>query len=166
MKIELDLVEPVENASSDELAKIILARLGLMPRKNDALAKFHNLLIELYERKKQANKEKRPELAVMTVEEMGIQAGIKRQTMYDHLSRWLILNVLKKTSFVSEGKIITGYELNGQNLEAAFKKAEYFVQSHLSTTLDIIKQFQNEVKKEKLRNAPEKPEDDAEESSG
>ena len=165
MKIELDLVEPVDNASSNELAKIILARLGLMPRKNDALAKFNNLLIELYERKKQANKEKKPELAVMTVEEMGIQAGIKRQTMYDHLNRWLILNVLKKTSFVSEGKIITGYELNGQNLEAAFKKAEYFIQGHLSTTLDVIKQFQNEIKKEKLRNAPEKSEEDAEESS-
>jgi hypothetical protein len=151
MKIELDLVEPVDNASSEELAKIILARLGLMPRKHDAIAKFHLLLIALYERKKQSNRQKKPELAVMTVEEMGIHAGIKRQTMYDHLSRWLIVNLLKKTSFVSDGKIITGYELNGPNLESAFKKAEYYIQTHLSTTMEIVKQFQNEVKKEKLR---------------
>lgn len=151
MKIGLDLVEPIDNASSDELAKIVLARLGLLPRKNDALAKFNKLLIELYERKKLSNREKKPELAVMTVEEMGIYAGIKRQTMYDHLNRWLIFNLLKKTSFVNEGKIITGYELNGSNIEAAFKKVEYFIHNHLSTTLDIIKQFQNELKKEKLR---------------
>ena len=55
MRLEFDLIEPVENASSEELAKVILARLGLVPRKNDALAKFHNLLVELYERKKLAN---------------------------------------------------------------------------------------------------------------
>ncbi|MCB9359537.1 hypothetical protein H6503_06415 [Candidatus Woesearchaeota archaeon] len=159
MKIELDLVEPVDSASSDELAKIILARLGLVPRKKDALAKFHKLLIELYERKKLANRDRKPELAVMTVEEMGLQAGIKRQTMYDHLNRWLILNVLKKTSFVSDGKIITGYELNGANMEAAFKKAEYAIQNHLATTFDIVHQFQNELKKDKLRadDRPYKP---------
>ncbi len=151
MKIELDLVEPVEHASSDELAKIVLARLGLLPRKKDALAKFHELIVELYERKKLANQDRKPELAVMTVEEMGLQAGIKRQTMYDYLNRWLILNVLKKTSFVSDGKIITGYELNGNNLEAAFRKAEFVIQNHLSATLDIIKDFQNELKKDKLR---------------
>jgi hypothetical protein len=151
MKIELDLIEPVERASSNELAKIILARLGLLPRKKDALANFHKLLIELYERKKIANRDRKPELAVMTVEEMGIHAGIKRQTMYDHLNRWLLLNVLKKTSFVSDGKIITGYELNGSNPESAFKKAEYVIQSHLATTFEIIKEFQNELKKDKLR---------------
>jgi len=151
MKIELDLVEPVDNASSEELAKIILARLGLLPRKVDALAKFHKLLIEFYERKKLANKEKKPELAVLTVEEMGLHAGIKRQTMYDHLNRWLVLNFLKKTSFVSDGKIITGYELNGPNIEAAYKKAEYYIHGHLNTTFEIIKQFQNELKKDKLR---------------
>ncbi|MFT4304117.1 MAG: hypothetical protein ACMXYG_06120 [Candidatus Woesearchaeota archaeon] len=151
MKIELDLVEPVDSASSEELAKIILARLGIVPRKKDALAKFHKLLIELYERKKLANRDRKPELAVMTVEEMGLQAGIKRQTMYDHLNRWLVLNFLKKTSFVSDGRIITGYELNGSNMESAFKKAEYTIQNHLSTTLDIVHKFQNELKKDKLR---------------
>lgn len=151
MKIELDLIEPVERASSEELAKIILARLGLLPRKRDALAKFHQLLMELYEKKKIANRDRKPELGVMTVEEMGIHAGIKRQTMYDYLNRWLVLNVLKKTSFVSDGKIITGYELNGNNLEAAFRKAEFVIQNHLSSTLEIVKEFQNEVKKDKLR---------------
>jgi len=163
MKIELDLVEPVDHASSDELAKIILARLGLLPRKKDALAKFHQLIIELYEKKKIANRDRKPELAVMTVEEMGIHAGIKRQTMYDYLNRWLLLNVLKKTSFVSDGKIITGYELNGNNLEAAFKKAEYVIQNHLSTTFDIIKSFQNELKKDKLRQPNAASSSDAEE---
>lgn len=157
MKVELDLAEPIDGASSEELAKIILLRLGLFPRKVDALAKFHKLLVELYERKKIANREKKPELAVLTVEEMGLQAGIKRQTMYDHLNRWLVLNLLKKTSFVSDGKIITGYELNGPNLEAAFKKAEYFIQNHLNTTFEIIKQFQNELKKEKLRHPDQEP---------
>lgn len=152
MKIELDLVEPVELSSSDELAKVILARLGLLPRKKDALAKFHKLLIELYERKKIANRDRKPELAVMTVEEMGVCAGIKRQTMYDHLNRWLILNLLKKTSFVFEGKIITGYELNGTNLESAFKKAEFVIHNQMTITQDIVRQFQNELKKEKLRN--------------
>jgi len=151
MKIELDTVEPVDTASSDELAKIILARLGLMPKKKDALAKFHHLLLELYERKKIANRDRKPELAVMTVEEMGIHAGIKRQTMYDYLNRWLALNILKKTSFVSDGKIITGYELNGSNLEAAFHKAEYVIQNHMSTTSDIVKTFQSEVKRDKLK---------------
>jgi len=160
MKFELDNVEPVDSASSDELAKIILARLGLLPRKRDALAKFHQLLIELYERKKIANRDRKPELAVMTVEEMGMHAGIKRQTMYDYLNRWLALNILKKTSFVSDGKIITGYELNGSNLEAAFHKAEYVIQNHLSTTFDIVKQFQNEVKKDKLRSQSATPQVD------
>lgn len=165
MKIELDLIEPVEHASSEELAKVILARLGLLPRKKDALARFHKLLIELYEKKKIANRDRKPELAVMTVEEMGIYAGIKRQTMYDYLNRWLILNVIKKTSFVSDGKIITGYELNGSNLEAAFHKAEFVIQNHLSTTIDIVKEFQNELKKDKLRQNPEpktKSDDDSE----
>jgi hypothetical protein len=161
MKIELDVVEPIDNASSEELAKIILARFGLMPKKVDALARFHRLLLELYEKKKLANKDRKPELAVMTVEEMGVYAGIKRQTMYDYLNRWLLLNVLKKTSFVNDGKIITGYELNGPNIEAAFKKAEYVIQNHMTQTFDIIQKFQNEIKKEKLRQNVGMPDDEA-----
>lgn len=151
MKIELDLVEPVQDASPDEIAKIILARFGLNPKKSDGTAKMHQLLLELSERKKESNKQKKPELAVMTVEEMGMFAGIKRQTMYDYLSRWLVINLLKKTSFVSDGKIITGYELNGSNLESAFKKAEFVIRGHLEQSLDMVRQLQNEVKREKLK---------------
>jgi len=87
----------------------------------------------------------------MPVEEMAIHAGIKRQTMYDHLNRWLQLNILKKTSFVSGGKVIIGYELNGTNLEGAFRKAESTIKSHLDASFRIIEILQNEVKKEKLR---------------
>ena len=151
MKIELDLVEPVQDSSPEELAKIILARFGLMPKKTDGTAKMYNLLLELSERKKEANKLKKPEKAVMTVEEMGLFAGIKRQTMYDYLGRWLVINVLKKTSFVSVGKIVTGYELNGSNMESAFKKAEFVIKGHLEQSLDMVRLLQNEVKREKLK---------------
>ena len=109
MKIQLKHAESIDN-TPEEIAKTILTRFGLVPRKKDGTAKFHKLLLELYERKKQANREKRPEIAVMPVEEMGIFSGIKRQTMYDYLKRWLDLQILKKTSFVSNGKVIIGYE--------------------------------------------------------
>ena len=58
-KIELLHMNPGINASSEELAKVVLARFGLVPRKNDAKAGFHKLLLELYERKKKALKEKK-----------------------------------------------------------------------------------------------------------
>ena len=124
MKIHLHSIEPVPDANQDELAKVVLARFGLLPKKRDAKAQFSRLLLELYERKKTANRDRRPEAAVMTVQEMGAYAGIARQTMYDYLSTWKILQILKKTSFVSDGRVVIGYELNGQNLEGAFKKAE------------------------------------------
>jgi len=154
MKIQLDRTEPIPDANSNELAKVTLARFGLLPRKNDAMAKFHQLLLELYERKKTSHREKRPESAVMTVEEMAMYSGIKRQTMYDYLRRWLDLQILKKTSFVLNGKVIIGYELNGGNLEAAFKKAEVVITNHLTQSMDIIRTLQNEIKKEKLRQSP------------
>ena len=151
MKFELEVTEPLPDAETEEIARILLARFGLLPRKKDGQAKMHKLLLELYERKKYANKEKKPEEAVMTVEDMGVFAGIKRQTMYDYLGRWLSLNLLKKTSFVANGKIIIGYELNGTNLESAFKKAESTVRNHLEQSIDIVRSLQNEVKKEKIR---------------
>lgn len=89
-------------------------------------------------------------MAVLPVEVMAMHAGIKRQTMYDYLGRWLGLNILKKTSFVSDGKVVIGYELNGTNLEGAFKKAEQVISSHATETVDLIKELQNQVKKEKL----------------
>ena len=116
-----------------------------------ASAQFHKLVLELYERKKMSNRDKRPELAIMPVEEMGSFAGIKRQTMYDYLHRWLDLQILKKTSFVSSGKVVIGYELNGSNLEGAFRKAEVQVKNHLESSFKIIDQLQNEIKKEKLK---------------
>jgi len=155
--IELGHAEPLPDATSEELSKIVLSRFGLVPRKKDGVAKFHNLLLELYERKKAANREKQPESAVMTVEEMGIFAGIRRQTMYDYLNRWLHLNVLKKTSFVNKGKVVIGYELNGTTLEGAFRKAEQTIKNHIETTMEMIKRIQHEVKREKLRKQPSVP---------
>jgi len=150
MEFKLGHAEAVGN-SPDELARVLLSRFGLLPRKKDGSAQLHTLLLELYERKKQANREKRPETAVMPVEEMALHAGIKRQTMYDYLRRWLDLNVLKKTSFVSGGKVVIGYELNGTNLESAFRKAESTLKGHLDASFRIVEKLQNEIKKEKLR---------------
>lgn len=146
MKFELEATEPLPDAETEEIARVLLARFGLLPRKKDGQAKMHTLLLELYERKKAANREKKPEHAVMTVEDMGLFAGIKRQTMYDYLGRWLSLNLLKKTSFVANGKVIIGYELNGTNLESSFKKAETTIRNHLEQSLEIVRSLQNEVK--------------------
>jgi hypothetical protein len=157
-KIHLEITEPLPDAKPEEVARVVLARFGLLPRKKDGSAQMHKLLLELYERKKVANRDKKPESAVMTVEEMGLFAGIKRQTMYDYLGRWLILNLLKKTSFVSNGKVIIGYELNGGNLEAAFKKGETYLKNHTEYTLNLVRDLQNEIKKEKIKAASQEPE--------
>lgn len=151
MKIQLGHAEILPSSSVEEMSKTLLTRFGLIPRKRDGQAQFHKLLLELYERKKIANREKRPETGVMTVEEMGFFAGIKRQTMYDYLGRWTKLNILKKTSFVSDGKVVIGYELNGPTMEMAFKKAEYTIRNHLDESFNLIRELQNEIKKEKLR---------------
>jgi hypothetical protein len=154
MEFMLGNAEPVNN-NSEELAKVLLARFGLLPRKKDGSAQLHKLVLELYERKKQANREKKPEAAVLPVEEMALHASIKRQTMYDHLRRWLDLQILKKTSFVSGGKVVIGYELNGTNLEGAFRKAESTLKGHMDASFRIIEKLQNEIKKEKLRSINE-----------
>jgi hypothetical protein len=149
----------MEGAQPDELARVLLARFGLLPRKRDGAAQMHRLLLELSERKKAANREKRPESAVMPVEQMAAFAGIARQTMYEYLRRWLDLNILKKTSFVADGKVIIGYELNGTNIEASFRKAETVIKGHLDHSFRIVDQLQGEIKREKLRKG------EAEESS-
>lgn len=161
MEFQLSHAEAVSNHPK-ELSRVLLARFGLTPRKKDGQAELNKLLLELYERKKASNRDKRPELAVMPVEEMALYAGIKRQTMYDHLKRWLDLNILKKTSFVAGGKVVIGYELNGTNLEAAFRKAEATIKAHMDLSFRVVEQLQTEIKKEKLR----KPTDTAEENSG
>ena len=151
MKIQLEHQEPTDQANIDELSRVLLSRFGLQPRKKDGSAQLHALLIELSERKKASNREKKPELSVIPVEEMAFLAGIKRQTMYEYLHRWLDLNVLKKTSFVSNGKVVIGYELNGPNLEASFRKAESTIKTHLDMSFKILDNLQNEIKKDKLR---------------
>ncbi len=155
MKIQLEHKDAPEQASPDDIAKTLLTRFGLVPRKKDGNAQMHKLLLELSERKKAANRDKKPEAAVMPVEDMGTFAGIKRQTMYEYLHRWLDLNILKKTSFVNNGKVVIGYELNGTNLEGAFRKAESTIKSHLDDSFKLIELLQTEIKKEKLRGPSE-----------
>ena len=157
MKIQLEDSEILPEANTTEVARVLLSRFGLLPRKKDGTAKMHELLLELYERKKKANREKKPESAVMPVEEMGVFAGIKRQTMYDYLHRWLELSVLKKTSFVSGGKVVIGYELNGNNLEGAFRRAETIIKNHIEHSFKLVEHLQNEIKKEKITSAINAP---------
>lgn len=157
VKIQLEDSEILPDANTTEVARVLLSRFGLLPRKKDGTAKMHELLLELYERKKQANREKKPEAAVMPVEQMGIFAGIKRQTMYDYLHRWLELSVLKKTSFVSGGKVVIGYELNGNNIEGAFRRAETIIKNHIEQSFKLVEHLQNEIKKEKITSAINAP---------
>ena len=153
MDIQLGLSKPLDNANSRELTRCILDRFGLLPRKSGAKIHVENLVMELYERKKRAYKDKNQDAAIMTVEEMATFSNISRQTMYDYLYRFLSLNILKKTSFISQNKLVVGYELSGNNLETSFSKAIELINEQLSTSMDIIKDLQNEIKKEKLRYA-------------
>ncbi|MBI5393636.1 hypothetical protein HZA96_07255 [Candidatus Woesearchaeota archaeon] len=150
-KIILTNIEPELNASSDDLAKIIIQRLGLMPRKENSTDKMHQVLIELYERAKIANREKHPTKAVMTVEEMGMYAGITRQTMYEYLKRWLEVDMITKMSYVlPDNSVIIGYKLNGPTLEHAFERARTKVHDHLNKTHSFILELQKIVKNEKI----------------
>jgi len=138
------------NPDSKELANVIINRMGLSPRKKGSTELKYRVLIELYERMKLANKEKKPELAVLTVEEMGNIAGITRQTMYDYIKRWLDLDLITKTTYIYEGKVIIGYKLNGVTLENAFDKAAVKIKNHMEQTLKYVKELQNTLKKEKI----------------
>ena len=149
-KIILTNAEPGLNAGSDDLANIIMARIGLLPRKKGSTDKMHQVLLELYERAKQSYRKKRPEMAIMTVEDMGSFAGISRQTMYDYLSRWTELGLIAKTSFINEGKVIIGYKLNGNTLEQAFDRSISTIQENLSQTQNLIRELQRTVKNEKI----------------
>src|SRR3989338_5438807 len=151
MDIQLALTKPLENADHKKLTRCILSRFGLLPRKQGAKIRIEALILELYERKKQAYKNKLPDEAVMTVEAMATYAQVSRQTMYDYLYRLLQLNILKKTSFMKQHELITGYELSGHNLETSFTKAITLIHEELGTSLELIKSLQNEIKKEKLR---------------
>jgi hypothetical protein len=131
MKIEFAL--PSDD-TSDEILKTILKRMGLAPSKVDAIGDFNRLFKELYERKKFAIKD--PKNSVMSVDEMSIYAGIKRQTMYDYLNRWLEIRFLKKTCIGFNEKI--GYELSGASLEASFQKVQDYFQKEMNLTGNMI----------------------------
>jgi len=154
MKVQLEEREPLSH-DVNELANTLLARFGLLPRKKDSEAAMFKVLLELTEKKKQAVRDKRHELAVTTVEEMGLHAGISRQTMYEYLVRWKDLHILKKSSFVQGGKVVIGYELNGTTLESAFRKAQTRIMNHLDESFRILDRLQQELKREKLRKGEE-----------
>jgi hypothetical protein len=143
-------LEPGLNPGSKELAEILIQRMGLSPRKKGSTDQMYKVLIELYERMKLSAKEKKPELAVLTVEEMGNQAGITRQTMYDYIKRWNDFDLIAKTTYIYEGKVIIGYRLNGVTLENAFEKAIVKVKNNLDLTLKYVRDLQNAIKKEKI----------------
>ena len=144
-------IEPSSmNPDSRELAELIITRMGLSPRKKGSTDQMFKVLMELYERTKLSAKEKKPELAVLTVEEMGNHAGISRQTMYDYIKRWNDLDLIAKTTYIYEGKVIVGYKLNGNTLENAFEKATVRVKNNLEQTLKYVRELQNSIKKEKI----------------
>lgn len=149
-KIVLTDSEPGMNPGSEELASVVLSRIGLEPRKKGSTEKMHLTFLEIYEKTKLANKLKKPEEAVMTVEEMGAFAGITRQTMYDYLKRWLDIGLIVKTSYIKESKVIIGYKLNGSTLDAAFEKSMMNVRNNLELTMKYIKELQRIIKNEKI----------------
>jgi len=136
--------------NSKELARVILQRMGLTPRKKGSTDKMYRVLLELYERTKLSNKEKKPELAVLTVEEMGEFADITRQTMYDYIKRWIDFDLIIKTTYIYEGNVIVGYKLNGNTLENVFEKAQVQVNNNLERTIKYVKELQMTIKKEKI----------------
>lgn len=150
--------EPGLNPNSEELANILVQRLGLMPRKKGSTEKMHRILIELYERAKNATRKKEPTRAVMSVEEMGYHAGITRQTMYEYLRRWLELDLITKTSYIDKwNKVIIGYKLNGMTIEQAFERSKRKILNNLDNTQKYITELQKLLKNEKIsRSAKEK----------
>jgi hypothetical protein len=150
-KIILTNSEPNINANSEELAKIIIDRVGLMPRKKGSTEHMYRVLLELYERSKLAGKEKSPTSSIMTVEEMATFASITRQTMYDYLKRWLMIDFIIKTSYIDKNdKVVIGYRLNGPTLENAFEKARARINNNLDFTQKYITELQRIIKNEKL----------------
>lgn len=138
------------NPSSKELSEVIISRMGLNPRKKGSTEEMYKVLVELYERMKLSAKEKKPELAVLTVEDLGNYAGITRQTMYEYLKRWTDLDLIVKTTYIYETKVIIGYKLNGVTLENAFEKAAVKIRNNLDLTLKLVRDLQNSIKKEKI----------------
>ncbi len=150
-KIILTNIEPNINATGEELADVIIQRLGLMPRKKGSTEKMYCILIELYERSKQASQKKQGTLAMMSVEEMAMHAGITRQTMYDYLKRWVDLEIIQKTSYIDVyNKVNIGYKLNGNTIESAFEKSRMRIMNNLEFTKKYILELQRTLKNEKI----------------
>lgn len=147
-----DVIPTSMTPTSDELAKVIINRIGLMPRKKGSTDKMQNVLVQLYEFMKRSNQNKRPEQAIMTVEEMGNNAGVSRQTMYEYLSRWTELDLIEKTSYIWEGKVMIGYKLNGNTLEQALERSFVKIRNSLDMTLKYARELQKLLKNEKLSN--------------
>ncbi len=158
-KIILTNSEPNLNADSNELATVLIERMGLMPRKKGSTERMNRVLIELYEKAKQASQKKNPTMAIMTVEEMAMHAGITRQTMYDYIKRWLALELIHKTSYIDVyNKVNIGYKLNGNTLEQAFEKSKVRINNHLDLTKKFIIELQRTLKNEKIsKKAKKKP---------
>ena len=150
MKVILTDIEPPLTPSSIELSNVILDRMGLLPRKRGSTEFMFRLLIEFYERTKKSYREKKPQEAVLTVEEMGMYAKITRQTMYEYLKRWLDLNLISKMSYIENGKVIIGYKLNGNTLESAFEKATNTIKNNIDLTLKYVAELQKTIKNEKI----------------
>lgn len=155
-KIVLQQEEAGPSPDAKAIAEVVMARFGLLPRKKGSTEKMHQVLLQLYERTKQAQRERRPEIAVMTVEELGYHAGISRQTMYEYLERWLVLDLITKTSFIKTGSVIIGYRLNGSTLEAAFEKAGVRIQNHFELSMKYVRELQKLIKNEKISAAQER----------
>lgn len=160
-KIIITNHEPGMNPTSEELSKIILQRMGLTPRKEGSTDKMHKVLVELYEKMKTSQRDKKPEFSVMTVEEMGLHAGITRQTMYDYLKRWLDLDLITKTSYISDGKVVVGYKLNGSTLESSFEKAVQKISNHLETSMKYVRELQKLIKNEKISVSQQKKQENS-----
>ena len=168
-KIVLQHAEPNLNANSEELASVIIQRLGLTPRKKGSTERINHIFLQFYEKAKEASREKNPTKAVMTVEEMALHARITRQTMYEYLDRWLALDFIVKQSYIgSNGKVVVGYRLNGNTLESAFDKAKMRISNHLELTSKYLQELQKTLKNEKISQsfrgkAPPKREEQSEE---
>ncbi len=150
-KIILTTTEPKLGSTSSELAKCIIERIGLMPRKKGSTEYMYRTFIEFYERSKKATAQKDPKLAVLTVDEMALFAKISRQTMYEYLQRWLSIGFIQKVSFIgSDNKVTIGYKLAGSSLEEAFAKTQTIIQKQLHKTQEYISQLQKSLKNEKI----------------
>ena len=150
-KIVLYDEEPGINANSEELAKVIVKRLGLEPRKKGSTEHMHEVLLELYERSKESAQKKNPTIAIMTVEEMAIKARISRQTMYEYLGRWTSIDLIIKATYIDkDNKVVIGYKLNGNTLESAFTKIKAKINTNLMMTEKYITELQKTIKNEKI----------------